>query len=449
MEKNIVIGEIGQHILPDGLILPPGRTPEVRPFGQYIWMAEGSCDQGCAHCYVYESLLDLKRRARSPMKSKVALRLGETIGEHMLSNNMQFAHAVGHGGEPLREPDNFLEQVANIREGARSVHPDGTILFRVHTNGNAFSRPKYKDEDPTRNILMDTFRENDIMVGISLDGTPEEHNEARPMLNGKPSYEFTEYAAHMLSTHYTDIYGRLLCTINLQNQKDPLRTLDACMQFLPNAGQLHMLGGRRDAITLENGRRVESRFKLGFLLPHATPEQLPFRPEENGETAYADWLIPIFDSLITDRRAAQLDVPLFQGIIAAYQDRNKSTKRRIIDHFGGMLGGMVYVENNGDVTLESPYRISGQDTGKLMRNIQDEGFMFDTVVDDLRHIARFAGLIQQCESNECGIRDGCMGGANSHRVTAQGFDKTPYCHDFQKLFGHIYKTLQSFEESRI
>ena len=105
-----------------------------------------------------------------------------------------------------------------------------------------------------------------IRVGISLDGDRAANDRHRRYADGCSSYDKVIAAIGLLRSRFLDLYGGLLCTIDVAN--DPVAVYESLMELGPP--------------------------QIDFLLPHATWDDPPARAQAAG-TEYGDWLIAIFD----------------------------------------------------------------------------------------------------------------------------------------------------------
>lgn len=159
-----------------------------------------------------------------------------------------------HGGEPLLAGPARLRRICE--ELTSAFDGIAALDLRIHTNGLQLS-PRY----------LDLFSEYDVKVGISLDGDREANDRHRRFADGRSSHPLVLKAVELLrQERYRHLNLGLLCTIDIAN--DPVAVLDALTELEPPL--------------------------IDFLLPHATWDDPPPRPD-GSPTAYADWLLAVFD----------------------------------------------------------------------------------------------------------------------------------------------------------
>jgi uncharacterized protein len=110
------------------------------------------------------------------------------------------------GGEPFLKFELMKRLVDRIRS-----HPGSngrTIFLSIQTNATLIT--------PER---VDWLRDNDIRVGISLDGGAQAQNRGRPMVNGKPSFPALLRGIELLKAGGVPFGG--LVVLNRMNINDP------------------------------------------------------------------------------------------------------------------------------------------------------------------------------------------------------------------------------------
>ncbi len=376
-------------------LVASGWTPQ--PFRLFLCKVHTRCNLNCDYCYVYH-LADQSWRSKPRMMEQAVIkRLAERIREHVEAHEIDKIHIVLHGGEPL------LCGADHIRRFVQTMRAelDGLteIAFLMQSNGTLL------DEEMCR-LLVDLG----VRVGISLDGSERANNVHRPYRNGRPSYPRVRRALELLNRpEHRQIYAGLLCVIDIDN--DPIETYQELVSHQPPG--------------------IDFLFRLG------DASKPPPGKEDIQNTAYADWLIPIFD-LWYSTAPPPVQIRLFQEII----------------HL--LIGGRTGFESIGLtpvnlITIDTGGELEGVDSLKavfdgapaLAMNIMDESFD-----DALRHpsvIARQAGadaLHPTCRA--CEIHAVCGGGYYPHRYSDEaGFlNPSVYCADLLKLITHIRATVR-------
>lgn len=189
-------------------------------------------------------------------------------------------------------------------EFTRALAGTAALDLRIHTNGLQLS-PRY----------LDLFAEYGVRVGISLDGDREANDRHRRFADGRTSHPLVLAAVALLrSEPYRHLYQGLLCTVDVAN--DPVAVLDALVELEPP--------------------------RVDFLLPHATWQTPPVRPD-GAPDAYARWLLRVFDRW--EQLGRPVPVRLFESLLSTLRGGPSLT-----ESLGLAPTDLVVVETDG--TLE-------------------------------------------------------------------------------------------------
>ncbi|QMU74966.1 FxsB family radical SAM/SPASM domain protein [Streptacidiphilus sp. PB12-B1b] len=362
----------------------------VVPFRQFVLKMHSRCDLACDHCYIYEHA-DTSWRGRPKASSgEVLTRTAERIAEHARAHGLGTVHVVLHGGEPL------LAGLVGLRRAAaelnRALSGVCALDLRIHTNGVLL------DER-----FCDLFAEYGIKVGISLDGDRAANDRHRRYADGRSSHPQVIKAVTLLrEPRYRHLYAGLLCTIDVAN--DPVAVYDALLELEPP--------------------------RIDFLLPHATWEQPPPRPDGRPEP-YADWLLTVFDRWESQRRP--VPVRIFDSVLRTLSGRSSLTESLGLDP-----ADLVVIETDG--TLEQADSLKTAFDGAPATGFDVFADSFDAAARHPGMIDRqqgLAGLSGQCRS--CPVVRSCGGGLYAHRYReGSGFDNpSVFCPDLMKLITHL------------
>ena len=142
--------------------------------------ASGLCQMACDYCF-YHDLLEYGAPANTWMSRETARRLIARAKE----SGAQHVHFAFQGGEPLLwGQEHFDDFFADVK----AVGLDAT--YAVQTNGLCI------DE-----VYAALFAENDVLVGISLDGDRALHDAARKTPDGKGTHERVMRGIELLKKH--------------------------------------------------------------------------------------------------------------------------------------------------------------------------------------------------------------------------------------------------------
>ena len=149
----------------------PSATPFARPVYIMTKPAGALCNLACKYCYYLEKSKLYTNNPRHVMSDELLERFTRDYIAMQTSPNVLF---TWHGGETLMRPISFYKKALELQKkyaGGRNI--DNSI----QTNGTLIT------EEWAR-----FFKENHFLVGISIDGPQEFHDEYRKTRTGKPSF---------------------------------------------------------------------------------------------------------------------------------------------------------------------------------------------------------------------------------------------------------------------
>lgn len=373
------------------------------PFEVFIIKAVSRCNLKCDYCYMYTAADQGWRKQPIRMSRDTITATAQAINQHAQTHALEKVLAVIHGGEPLlgevAEPG-FLKFIAQTLRSTIKTQ----VRLGMQTNGVLLT-PE----------ILDTCRDEGIVVGLSLDGPSAVNDRHRVYADGRGSHADTEKGLRLLQ-QYPDIYGTLLCVIDTAN--DPVETYEYLASFNPP--------------------------EIEFLLPHANWNSLPpdyktIKEARNVDfTPYADWLGAIASIWI---HSPKPNIPLFEERLRI--GLGQPTR---LEYFGDdPLGNVVTIETDGSIEVVDIAKITEDGAPQLGLHVAK-----NTFDDAIRHpkirAQRLgqAGLAAQCLS--CDVLKECGGGYAYHRFDGEKGFRNPsvYCTDLQKFirvtglyFGHF------------
>ncbi|MEV7187127.1 FxsB family cyclophane-forming radical SAM/SPASM peptide maturase [Kitasatospora sp. NPDC093102] len=364
------------------------------PLTQFVVKMHSRCDLACDHCYVYEHADSSWRSRPKVIADGILAKAAERIGEHAAAHRLPAVRVVLHGGEPLLAGPDRLRRAAGA---LRAALPPGCALdLRIHTNGVLLSRD-----------FCSLFAEQDIKVGISLDGDKAANDRHRRFADGRSSHPQVLRAVALLNEpEYRHLFAGLLCTMDVEN--DPVAVYRALAELRPPA--------------------------VDFLLPHATWDEPPRRPSGLGATPYADWLLTVHRLWETDGRP--FAVRTFESVHRTLRGFSSLT-----ESLGLEPSDLAVLETDG--TFEQADSLKTAYDGAPVTGMN----VFAHSLDDLaRHpgiAARqsgLAGLSEACRA--CSVVRSCGGGLYAHRYRSDdgggSFDHpSVYCGDLMTFINGI------------
>lgn len=160
----------------------------ISPFSKPLYVLAkpvgASCNLRCKYCYYLEKS-HLYRNAPARVMSDELLE--RFVQEYIQAQTMSQVLFTWHGGEPLMRPLSFYRKAVALQERyAFGRQIDNTI----QTNGTLLT-----DE------WCEFFKEHNWLVGISIDGPQEFHDEYRRTASDKPSWQKVMRGIRLLRKH--------------------------------------------------------------------------------------------------------------------------------------------------------------------------------------------------------------------------------------------------------
>lgn len=379
-------------------------TGPLVPFREFVLKVHSRCDLACDHCYVYEHADQSWLRRPKTISDEAISWTARRLAEHATTHALPSVTVILHGGEPLLAGPARLRRVCE--ELGSALNGIAELDLRIHTNGVQLS-PRY----------LDLFDEFHVRVGISLDGDRAANDRHRRFADGRSSHPMVLRAVELLrEERYRHLDLGLLCTVDIHN--DPVAVHDALAGLEPPL--------------------------VDFLLPHATWDDPPPRPD-GSPTAYADWLLTVFDRWTEQGRP--MPVRMFASVLSSLNGGPSLT-----ESLGLAPTDLVVIETDGQLeqvdSLKSAYEGAATTGFDVFRNTFDEVAAHPGV--RARQLG-LAGVSETCR--RCPVVRSCGGGLYTHRYRSDsgpgsGFDNpSVYCADLAALIRGIEERTAAATES--
>ncbi|MBR6649160.1 MAG: anaerobic sulfatase-maturation protein [Bacteroidaceae bacterium] len=205
----------------------PAFSTMVKPIGS-------ACNLDCNYCY-YRDKSEIYN-GKMPLMSEQLLE--EYIKQYLQGASQKQVSFCWHGGEPLMAGLPFYRKAIEIQQ---KYCGDKEIENTLQTNG----------------ILLNEewcrfFRDNNFLIGISLDGPQDIHDAFRRDCGGAPTYAKVMAAVELMAR--TGVEYNILTTVNSRSEERGtevykfLRSLGNFIQFLPVVEYVRMRDGKRPLI---------------------------------------------------------------------------------------------------------------------------------------------------------------------------------------------------------
>lgn len=375
-------------------------SPFSRPLYVMTKPAGASCNLACEYCYYLEKLQLYRHDARHVMSDEMLERF---VKQYIESQTMQQVLFCWHGGETLMRPLSFYEKVVRLqRQYAQGRQIDNVI----QTNGTMID-----------DRWAQFFHDQGWLVGVSIDGPEEFHDEYRRNKAGRPSWRQVMKGINCLNKHQVE--WNAMAVVNDFNADYPLDFY----QFFKDIG-CHYL--QFTPIVERISTHPDGRH-LAFMADDAQAELADFSvtPEQWGH-----FLCTVFDQWVRNDVGSTF-VQLFDTTLANWMGMEGSlcTMARECGHAGVM-------EYNGDVYSCDHFVFPEYNLG----NIRDSTLIEMMYSERQRAFGqnKYRSLPQQCKN--CHYLFACHGECPKNRFseTAQGEPGLNYlCQGYYRFFEHV------------
>jgi uncharacterized protein len=245
------------------------------------------------------------------------------------------------------------------------------------------------------------FTEFAVSVGVSLDGDRVANDRHRVFADGRSSHSQVRAALTMLREH-PHLYGGILCTIDVRN--DPISVYESLVAERPPV--------------------------LDLLLPHATWDNPPVRPN-GAATPYADWLTRIHQRWLADGRP--MPIRLFDSVASLARGGPSMTEA-----LGPDPVSLLTIETDGTWEQVDSLKIAFQgapETGlDVFSHPVSEAAAHPAVA--MRREGQ-EGLAAECQT--CPVVSICGGGLYSHRYRSGSGFRNPsvFCADLKEFITQV------------
>lgn len=359
------------------------------------------CNLGCQYCYF------LKKEGLYPNSS---FRMSDETLELFTRQYIEAHHVpeltfAWQGGEPMLMGLDFFKKAVAYQQ--KYQRPGMSIQNAFQTNGTVL------DDETCR-----FFRENDFLIGLSLDGPQQIHDTYRVDKGGSPTFDRVLAGLDLLKKHKVEF--NILTTVHAANAPKPLETyrflrdeIEAqFIQFIPIVERDNSSGN-------QEGFQVTKRSVTG--------------------KQYGDFLISVFDEWIR-RDVGNVFVQIFDVSLAAWLG-----ERPGLCIFDPTCGLALALEHNGDLYACDHYVEPDFCLGNIHQTPLVELVM-------LPQQSKFGNdkrdtLPRYCQ--ECEVRFVCNGGCPKNRIrkTPDGTEGLNYlCPAYKAFFKHVDRPMRMMEK---
>lgn len=178
-------------------------NPFSRPLYVMLKPVGAACNLRCHYCYYLEKACFYKDSSKHVLSEEM---LDQFTKEYIEAQTMNDVLFTWHGGEPLMRPLSFYRKALELQ---KKYGRGRNISNVIQTNGT---------------LLTDEWcrflHENNWLVGVSIDGPQEFHDEYRRTASGGPSWAKVMRGIQLLNKHHVE--WNAMAVVNDFNADYPL-----------------------------------------------------------------------------------------------------------------------------------------------------------------------------------------------------------------------------------
>lgn len=360
-------------------------APFAKPLYVMLKPIGAVCNLGCTYCYYLEKKELYPNKGNKTIMSDDLLE--RFVSQYIEAQTMQPILFTWHGGEPLMRDISFYKKALALQ---RKYAKGKQISNTLQTNGTLLN-----DE------WCEFFRENNFLIGISIDGSKPFHDKYRTTKDLRPTFDHVVRGINLLKKHGVEY--NIMGVVNDFNMNYPLEFY----QFFKDI----------DSHYIQFSPAVESDSNGNVTQWSVTPEK------------WGDFLIAIFNEWVR-KDVGTYFVQYFDSALANWVGVDPG-----ICIFAKNCGHAGVMEFNGDVYSCDHFVYPQYKLG----NINDKTLiemMYSTQQSEFG-LAKSASLSSQCK--QCKYLFACRGECPKNRIskTQSGEEINYLCNGYYKFFEHI------------
>ena len=361
-----------------------------------------SCNLNCTYCYYLEK--------KKLYPGKKDFKMTEELLENFIQQFIE-AHEIPvvtftwQGGEPTLMGLDFYRKVIELQKkykGGKSIEN------AFQTNGTRL------DDDWCK-----FFTENNILVGISIDGAEHNHDHYRITNSGGTTFKRAMKGIELLQKHKVEF--NTLSVVNDYNVKFASETY----RFLKKIGS----GFIQFLPVVERSANAPADKSL-TLVPQSSKEKSTLTKWSVGAGDFGKFLITIFDEWVRND-VARYYIQIFDSTLANYVGENPG-----LCVFSETCGDALIMEHNGDLFscdhFVYPEYFLGNITETPLVDLVKSQRQFDFGIDKRNRLPRYC--------LHCNVRYACHGECPKHRflMTPDGEPGLNYlCEGYKSFFQYV------------
>lgn len=383
-------------------------APFAKPLYVMLKPVGSACNLACQYCYYLEKELLYPNNKRSWMSEET---LETFIQQYFLAQTQPYVSFTWHGGEPLLRPISFYKKALKLQQ---KYGKGFYIENSLQTNGTLLT-----DE------WCRFFKENNFLIGLSIDGPATVHDAYRQTLSGKGSFQKVLNGICLLNKH--GVEWNAMAVVNAQNVKDAatfynfFKSINChFIQFTPIVERL---------VPHADGRCLASVNEQT-----QTMSPLSVTPEEWGA-----FLCNLFDLWIKEDVGTYY-IQMFDATLANWVGQTPG-----LCTLSKSCGHASVMEHNGDVFACDHFVFPEYKRGNIHTQTITEMMYSPEQLQFGKN--KWQSLPRQCK--ECSFLFACYGECPKNRfaIDAYGNKGLNYlCKGYKRFFAHVAPYMQFMKE---
>jgi uncharacterized protein len=364
-------------------------TPTAFPFHVLTKPIGPICNLDCKYCFYLdkENLYPAERKWAMPDDV-----LESYIRQYINSQPGPEIHFAWQGGEPTLLGIPFFQKVVDLQH----QYANGKQIHNaLQTNGTLL-------DDPWAEFLSN----NSFLVGLSIDGPPELHDQYRVDKHGQKTFDAVLRGLRHLQKHNVEF--NTLTVVNRTNAAKPVELYEFLKQIGSSFLQFIPLVERQPvAVELSVHGSTFAEPPIPGIADDPRALVTPWSVEP---TQYGDFLCRIFDHWVR-RDVGQIFVQMFDVALSNWLGLGSP-----LCVFAEECGASLAIEHNGDLYSCDHYVYPRYKLGNILNTTLDE--MAHSPAQQAFGSNKRTTLPKYCR--ECEVRFACNGECPKYRFT-----KTP------------------------
>ena len=374
------------------------------------------CNLDCHYCYYLD-----KAEIYGGHEPRMSLDILEVcIRKYIEANDVPEVTFNWHGGEPLVMGLDFYRKAVALEQKYASGK---TIRNTLQTNGTLITQE-----------WASFFRDNDFLIGISIDGPQDIHDKYRKDKGGAPTFDKVMRGLNIL--YRTGVIYNTMTTVNKSGEGRGLEVYNFLkgigsryMQFMPVVEHVKYPSGKNGKPVKGARPYIVSPSAEGAVIARWSVDAL----------AFGRFLTDIFDSWVLND-VGRYFVNIFDAALARWCGEMPGTCA-----YAETCGGNSIIEHNGDVYscdhfVYPEYRLGNVLDGDLRE-------MMTSAAQTKFGIGKRNALPVKCI--RCDWRFACSGECPKHRFNRTESGETglnALCEGYRMFYSHVAPYMEKMKE---